>query len=127
MEPFQIPCEAYQLPFAFNRREAAEEEGTESHNLLDNPEDGFHSALARCIDCFSGNGFKPVFHPGNTIGIIRDRRRFSETLHKGPIMTFTTRGDVGDYRILFTTCDIADELGAYQVFESCECCDGGGV
>ena len=97
MEPFQVPCNANQFPFAGHQFQAAEEEAPEPHYRLDDSEYGFHRALARGIDRLPAVVLSRYLILVSASASSGTGGGSLNRSMRGLIMTFTTRGDVGGY------------------------------
>jgi len=49
IEPFEVECNAHEIPFAFDCVQSAEEEAAKAHDRLDDSKDRLDSALTHCI------------------------------------------------------------------------------
>ncbi len=93
MQPFQVPGDANQVPFALHGLEATQQELAEAHDRFDDAEDRFHRALAFGIELLPGTGSEPVLHPGDCIGI-RRRQRFPEAIHERLVVLIPAKSDI---------------------------------
>ena len=110
MQPFQVPGDANQVPFALCRLKASQQELPEPHDCLDDAEDWFYRTFALGVEFFSSQCPKPVLHPLNGISTIGQRQRLTEPIHERLVVLIPAKGKVRRDLVFLANADVAQSL-----------------